>query len=292
VGSSGIKCERQNQTEVVLGPGQYLIVPVTTGCKFEQELAVDMSTIQLPSLFKGEEGGEFSEQITAAFKEIFYRLDMDLDGLLSKEELDNFMELTEGYDMPEEVYEWIVENFDCKDGALTEDGFIQIYTYLWQSGGRDPELIWRDLQYMGYDRALRRVRARSALIAIHADKQFDLFAQAFDPEAYEEALELPVKKWGKASAIEDGKAKLYVYRAGSTGATVAVENMTPNKTLSITIDCVDGSHNIQSHRGSLTASQDVPPKETKILHQLMPLSTFDEWSWSYKITSVRWSSAS
>merc|ERR1719230_1454818 len=38
VASSGNSAERQNQTEVTLRSGQYLVVPTTTGCKFAQGL--------------------------------------------------------------------------------------------------------------------------------------------------------------------------------------------------------------------------------------------------------------
>ena len=38
ISASGNSAERQNQTEVTLRSGQYLVVPTTTGCKFAQGL--------------------------------------------------------------------------------------------------------------------------------------------------------------------------------------------------------------------------------------------------------------
>ena len=37
-----------------------------------------------------------------------------------------------------------------------------------------------------------------------------------------------------------------------------------------------------SHRGTLVAVQLIPPKETKVMHHLMPSNAFSAWSWSYK----------
>lgn len=80
---------------------------------------------------------------------MFRRLDADLDGVLNREELNSFMQMTEGCTMQEEVYSWIMATFDSFQGGLTADGFRQAYMYMWESSGRDPETVWRDLIYMG-----------------------------------------------------------------------------------------------------------------------------------------------
>lgn len=65
----------------------------------------------------------------------------------------------------------------------------------------------------------------------------------------------------------------------------AVENYS-SEPLEFTLDCSE-SKNVMSHRGSLVAVQIIPPKETKVMHHLMPSNAFSAWSWSYK-ASMSW----
>lgn len=157
--------------------------------------------------------------------------------------------------------------------------------YMWEASGRDEETIWRDLIYMGYDRHLRLLFARTCILAIHSEGDFELHPQPFDADAYEEAMELPIKAFGKCAEYADGKAKLYTRKAGYSGVSFAVENNS-SEPLEFTLDCSE-SKNVMSHRGTLVAVQIIPPKETKVMHHLMPKNAFVAWSWSYK-ASMSW----
>ena len=135
--SSGNSAERQNQTQVSLKSGQYLVVPTTTGCKFAQGLQYSggppVALVQEREAEGGVGGGsgegahggggggggaaaggkgvpvrEFSPEVAAALNEMFRRLDADLDGLLLREELNTFMQMTEACSMTDEVYDWLI----------------------------------------------------------------------------------------------------------------------------------------------------------------------------------------
>mmetsp|Transcript_7350 Transcript_7350/g.13248 ORF Transcript_7350/g.13248 Transcript_7350/m.13248 type:complete len:822 (-) Transcript_7350:36-2501(-) len=282
MGSSGNSAERQNQTDVTLPPGQFLVVPTTTGCKFSQGL-LGGNEGDAPKLFTKQ--NELTVQGEKALNEVFKRLDADLDGVLNKQELNAFMQMTEGCAMQDEVFDWIMQTFDSFEGGLTADGFRQCYMYMWEASGRDEETIWRDLIYMGYDRHLRLLFARTCILAIHSEGDFELHPQPFDADAYEEAMELPIKAFGKCAEYADGKAKLYTRKAGYSGVSFAVENNS-SEPLEFTLDCSE-SKNVMSHRGTLVAVQIIPPKETKVMHHLMPKNAFVAWSWSYK-ASMSW----
>lgn len=93
VGSGGVVVERQVQVELLLSPGHYIIVPTTTMCKYNQyrteagsfyckpatEYATDNRQIRIPLVQKN--GTKLTEVAAAAFKEVFTRLDEDLDGV-------------------------------------------------------------------------------------------------------------------------------------------------------------------------------------------------------------------
>ena len=76
---------------------------------------------------------------------------------------------------------------------------------------------WPGNFYMGYDRNLNLIYARTCILAIHSEAPFELHPQPFDADAYEEAMELPIKIFGKCAEYADGKAKLYTRKAGYSG---------------------------------------------------------------------------
>ena len=102
-------------------------------------------------------GPPYPSQVRHALDELFRRLDTDLDGVLARDELDAFLRLTEGQPFDDDVFQWLVTTFDASEypRGLTPLGLRQCYMYMYETSGRDPETIWRDLMYMGYDKSLR-----------------------------------------------------------------------------------------------------------------------------------------
>mmetsp|Transcript_5084 Transcript_5084/g.14399 ORF Transcript_5084/g.14399 Transcript_5084/m.14399 type:complete len:841 (-) Transcript_5084:62-2584(-) len=283
VGSSGNTAERQNQTdEVFLTEGQYLVVPTTTGCKFRQGLREAEATQSSgeASLWKpGSEGRVLSPDAEHALNDIFRTLDVDLDGVLNRLELNSFLQLSEGCEVSDEVFEWLVSTFDSADGGLTPDGFRQCYIYMWEQSGRNDETIWRDLIFHGYNRQLSLLFSRTVMLVIHGDANFELHAQPFDPEAYEEAMELPIKAYGECKHFEDAMVKLYIRKAGYNGVSIAAENLR-REDVNFTLD-MTASENVTTHQKGLNHTELVPAGETKVLHHIMPTTPEDPWSWRY-----------
>ena len=71
---------------------------------------------------------DFSPEVQHALDELFKRLDTDLDGVLSRDELDAFLRLTENQPIDDDVYEWLVTSFDASENprGLTPQGFRQV----------------------------------------------------------------------------------------------------------------------------------------------------------------------
>lgn len=55
---------------------------------------------------------------------------------LCSDELNSFTRMAEGCDMMEEVYKWLIESFDSRDGGLTADGFVECYYYMYAECAR------------------------------------------------------------------------------------------------------------------------------------------------------------
>jgi calpain-15 len=92
ISASGLCVERQVQAEMLLSPGHYIIVPITSGCKYDQycgevgnlyydanrfSVAQEISSKKLLDMARSK----FTRDAENAFREIFSRLDEDLDGV-------------------------------------------------------------------------------------------------------------------------------------------------------------------------------------------------------------------
>ena len=133
---------------------------------------------------------------------------------------------------------------------------------MFEASGNDPETIWKDLKFMGYNNALELNRARTFVMSIHANHNIQMTKVSFDADAFEEAMELPIKQFGTSQLMDDGKIKLYTRKAGYWGVAFAVENLGAQD-LEFTLDCC-GSNNVVSHRGALKYTEFIPPGETKV----------------------------
>jgi hypothetical protein len=198
------------------------------------------------------------------------------------------------------VYEWLLRSFDSeRTKGITADGFVDMYMWMVTASGSDEEVVWRDLNRLGYDRKLDLVGARSFVVSVHTDKEVQIARVAFDPAAYEDAMELPCMERGVASRVCGNRLTTYTYFAGFWGATVAVKNET-SKPLTVVADatatknivrcrfasssasahlcvCISWLWTQMSSTGSLLAEVVVPPMETEIMFHLVPI-TRDPWS--------------
>lgn len=279
VGGTGIEVSREVLLEVELEAGEYFVVPNTTGCKFSlTHGAKDVPAA--PENIWDASRGAFTPEAEDSLREIHRRLDEDMDGLLKREELNSFQQMSEGCDMVDEVYAWLIENFDSRDGGLTADGFVECYQYMFEASGNDQSVVWRDLHYMGYNNALDLSGARTFVLSVHAECRVGLWKVPFDPMAFEEALETPVKALGEVQDFANGALRVYKKKNGYWGVTLAVENLNGESAVTVTMDCSESS-NVVSHTGSLVAEVTVPSGETKIVHHLMP-EDLAAWSYSFK----------
>ena len=78
-------------------------------------------------------------------------------------------------------------------------------------------------------------RTVHATCVVHV--QVGLWKVPFDPELFEEAMELPVKERGTVSDFDGGAIKLHTLKSGYWGMTLACENCNPDKAVTFTLDC-------------------------------------------------------
>ena len=177
VTSSGNSADRQNQTkEMSLPAGQYLVIPTSTGCRLSwqyekhterciRETCDCIGTIDAKkhgnpyvTVTNYDDGHEnFIPSIVMVLTEIFVRFDYDEDGVLNRQELSQFLQLTEGWNsdvmVPDDAFEWFLTTFantatlgdtnECM--GLSLSGFIASQLYAYVEGGRNAGALFREL---------------------------------------------------------------------------------------------------------------------------------------------------
>eukprot|EP00597_Dinobryon_sp_UTEXLB2267_P012206 CAMPEP_0170120186 /NCGR_PEP_ID=MMETSP0020_2-20130122/14966_1 /TAXON_ID=98059 /ORGANISM="Dinobryon sp., Strain UTEXLB2267" /LENGTH=889 /DNA_ID=CAMNT_0010349949 /DNA_START=12 /DNA_END=2681 /DNA_ORIENTATION=- len=304
IAGTGISASRQNQSEKIqLSAGKYLVVPISTGCKLETFIEnYTKQVAELPNtdpvkLVITDAAGvvvDFTDDVYRAYTEIFYRMDSDSDGYLSKPELDHFMVLTEGATVTDEAFAWMVSNFGSKTvanlderGGIPLAGFIRAQLFVFKHVGSNEEKLRHELALLGYDAYLQVLSSRQAALVVHGCGKMDytLTAQDFNPAAYEDACELHIRKNGKCTSYEGGKINLFVHKSGYNGVSFLVENKHSSLALIFTLDC-SKSKNVCSHRGSLSHQATIPPGGDVIMHNLMPVNDRVGWSWTYSASYI------
>ena len=116
----------------------------------------------------------------------------------------------------------------------------------------------------------------AATVVVHSDRAHNLETKPFNADAFEEAIELPIMKYGAAKNLDAaGHVVLYTRKSGFNGVSYVIKN-NHTKTLKFTQDCSVGK-NIVSHRGTLVYEETITPGEAKVLHHIMPDNNAKGW---------------
>lgn len=87
-----------------------------------------------------------------AYSDLFDRMDLDNNGFLNKQELDNYSMQVEGAPLQESSYKWLLGAFESRNApGLTKRAFIQAQEYVFQHTGADQEKLRAGFRTLGYD---------------------------------------------------------------------------------------------------------------------------------------------
>ena len=231
----------------------------------------------------------FTPKAKLALREIFDRLDEDMDGLLKAQELHSFQQMQEGCNMAPEIYDFLMDTFDNRDGGLTPLGFIQVYENILKSSG-NCENIWSDLSFMGYDHDLELRTARTFVLSFHGTSSLQLTKVNYDSKVYEDAIELPIRAKGTPTDLTNGAQEviLWTLQSGYWGVSLAVENRRKTK-VRVSLDCSQSINVVSNHDGlnrEVEMDAMIEGKETnnfEVIHHLMPRE-LKGWEWKYQAT--------
>ncbi|CAO4364843.1 unnamed protein product [Caenorhabditis nigoni] len=118
-----------------------------------------------------EENNKLSKRFKYTLMNIFDSFDVDLDGLLNKQEMNFYTVASGDSELTDQDWEVYLNSFENRDGGLTMKGFIKSH----EVEANDPEGnavadLWHSLHCLGYDTQLSSIYGCSYDIECHTSR--------------------------------------------------------------------------------------------------------------------------
>lgn len=157
------------ELDVELEPGEYLILPRTSGCTMKRPPAAKSEYIKLL-----DNSGELNPVAELCIRDIFRRLDkVIINNIVEYSEFQEFysrlnINLTE-----EDFHRKISKRFcNNEEGGINRRGFLEFWKDAIRSQGEPA--IWRWLEKWGYDKDLYPFESRCFMLTIHSLKSIEI----------------------------------------------------------------------------------------------------------------------
>ncbi|EGD77835.1 hypothetical protein PTSG_09468 [Salpingoeca rosetta] len=186
------RANRDVQSIIVeLDPGTYTIVPTSQPTlKPRDEKKAKKTPLAPLCITDDNDAKSFTEQATTALDEAFRSFDTRRNGRLSRSEYNALLKQTDGEECEDDVWEFIIENFDAEEGELTRRGFFQIYTQL-VADEDDDDAVYPHFEHLGFNRKLEMDEVVLWKMTCYAAKPgavSDISLHAFDGDVASAAL--------------------------------------------------------------------------------------------------------
>jgi hypothetical protein len=333
---------RQTQSEViVLEPGDYVIVPLSTGNRMvvqkleadtniavanppsdplaPAELAKHLFDVPLTRQGTDNRDKHFSKYVERAYKELFHHLDINGDGSLSKQEIDQYMNRKTGQPLSEEAFRETLR-FDAKASenptSISLKGFLETQYHQFRNDNCNEDNLARDLVALGFDRELRYKLGRCMALTVHCTRgqvspttsdtasstvrakapvsantnngpPFTTSVVPFDPRILHEGFTQLITSKGRSTPYVGGKFKIYSYVLSYLGCAYMAENC-HTLPLELTMDCSSCEKDYVTHRDSFIHKEVISPGEKVIFHEMTVKEGFKATTLNYHLPSYSW----
>eukprot|EP00043_Microstomoeca_roanoka_P009773 m.93066 g.93066 ORF g.93066 m.93066 type:complete len:519 (-) comp14688_c1_seq2:39-1595(-) len=180
---------KQHALVTELEPGQYTLIPMDVSGKFHPRES-DASDLVTLCMTDSDDCKVFSDKATTVLDEVFRSFDIQHKGRLSRQEYDALLTQTDGESCEDDVWNFILENFDVEGGELTRRGFFQIYSQMIADETND-EGVYPHFQQLGYNKQLQADEVKLFNLSCYASETgavSDLSLRPFDLELVKNSL--------------------------------------------------------------------------------------------------------
>jgi len=200
---SDSRTDREVYVNLNLSAGHYIVIPRTTGGNMgppdNPKPAVPFKITR-----RGSEG--LHGYYKSTFNDIFRKMDLQLNGQLSAEELNQFGELIDDDELRsitmKDFYSEKYWNLSCDDKGFTNFGLIQYLSKL--SEGQIRNCLYK----LGYDDSLYSTKSRVFTLSFHCEKSLrvrisDAMKTDLNERAWDLMMDAHHKKNGASMAIKN-----------------------------------------------------------------------------------------
>ncbi|CAI2385872.1 unnamed protein product [Moneuplotes crassus] len=284
VGISDLVTERDSEDSFHLEAGNYIVVPRTIGSLLK---AFSFNSEEVPLKSSTEEGKMWNAKVVSTFSDVFRKIDLRLDGILTARELNLFGHITdsdlfkhvtpESFDGPE------FENISHVEDGITRYGFYQLM------GKYSESEVSRMLRRLGYDKSLQSTKSRVFVITFHSTEEIRVkIGNAVKCDINEKAADLIMSKYlenqGAKNAKEDENVIIFrKFHEKCYGNSIGAINKSQSN-VAVTLDMTN-SQNCEYTPTSGVATVVIPPNSVKYLGGLVVNPKADSLSSNYKFSS-------
>lgn len=300
--------------ELFLNVGKYIIVPISLGLAFANQVKAKESTDKQndsvpPALVELNANGkfQFTKEVVQAYTKIFKDLDVNNSGTLSKTEIDSYLLKTEGITLTEDDFINLLNKFNITEKSLTLENFINVQLfYIYNNSGIEQsftfdkesfkslfedkkfneaiEKLRNELVIMGFNNLLSPPPSRSLVLTLHSTTDnIELKSLPYDEQLLNFAIENFILTKGKLF-IQQENYELYNLSHKYNGLSLLVKNLS-DKPLIININCTD-STNLVSSRGNLNYRAPIKPKSVQFIEHFSPLNLEESWKFKSSVSFV------
>ncbi|XP_071953053.1 EF-hand calcium-binding domain-containing protein 7-like [Antedon mediterranea] len=277
VGYTHLKNQQKFCLNKSLKAGSYRLIPFTSGCLFKPRTRKIKDKAKLVE----QSGDEY--QLTKAFRDtltdVFEIIDLDCNGLLSRDEFSLFQLRTSGEAVDDDAWEVVEENFELKKGELTKKGFMELNQMEANDEEGDTEDLWVTLNSMGFADDLKLDEACPYRIDIYTEKsrgRLKVLQLQMGGRALDRAVCESVKATEDVQSSSISQDVTAFYYTGDSRVTVAIQNQSNSRAV-VKLD-FGKSQNCVSNINDMERTMQIPPTSMKVALHLLPKDEEEDWT--------------
>lgn len=284
---SGSMCDRDCEAHVNLAPGHYIVIPRTSGATLSHPNNNAKAPVQMKVDYHGNE--RLHPELRTTIDDIFRRVDLQLNGSLSAEEINQLGNIVGNEKMmsitSEDLESEEFKNISCDANGVTRYGMRQMIRRL------DADTIMDFLQKLGYNDALYSTKSKPFIITFHTNSKLRVrIGDALKTDLNERAWDLMMNSYykteGATGAIQNSDIVVFrKYHSDSYSVTYGAINKSDSQ--------VEVKFNMSKSRGMIhTPSKGsirtvIPPRGLVYLSSSILDPGNSSFAYSYSFASKR-----